>query len=476
MRRLALVLATVLALVGCGHRPAPVPPPPPKQHIVQVQVTPEGALQSPNVVIELEVDLHGLQPCVTEGVALTCALKPDTPVPFGAHLRINGAEVNLQHFKPYNLDVVLQDVPYVRLPDIELEPTTLPRAQWARDYRSDIHMAFSGETICTTQYGCRPWFEPAYQTLTDPQDRASVRQQKRDKYGDTHIILECFTSAGSIYNESDVWLQVAVSRSCEQEPEWFKGLVDEVLGEGGRSLVPILVYDGDNASEGHRNALRQLPFLSSLFAGYDDSVVWARFWDGVFYGSTPDEIRAFGTAFRALHGDTALLAIEHQPGRIPSGLGQRDYQGDGNMAAYDIVVGEFSSLVTLGTPPPIVNASFDPSHGYVPVFATDASGWMNVWQILARTTVGYRPPANQPFNVSVIALDGPQAGQRVSVSSDRSVPARDVYLIPSSRGPRRYWTFEDGEYEWVRGRVSFADLQRVGNYYRATGATNVCLP
>jgi hypothetical protein len=467
--RLSVLLA-LAAVAACVVQP-PKPPQPPatKSHTVQVQVTPDGALQAATK-LELNVDLHGDETCVTEGVALTCHLRDTTPVPFGAHL-----DVQSPSFKPYHLDFVLQDVPLQTLTPIELEPVQLPRKTWTRDYRMDIHMVFAGETICTQQYGCQPWFEPAYQTLNSVEDRASVRQQKRDKYRDTHIILECFTFAGSIYDEPGVWLQAARSRSCEQEPDWFKSLIDEVVTEGDASLVPIVVYDGDNGSVGHQNAMRQLPFLNALLSGYDDSVVWARFWDGVFYGATPEEITTFGSTFRASHGNDAVLAIEHQPGRIPVGGGQRDYTSGGAMNAYDVVVGEFDSLAAIKSPPPIVNASWDEEHGgYKPNFASDASSWMNIWQILARTTFGYRAPSNQPFDVNTKAIDGPQAGQTVSVSSDNRSPT--VYLVNSPRGPRRYWTFEDGEYEWTRNQVSFADLKREGDYYRATGATNVCLP
>jgi hypothetical protein len=360
------------------------------------------------------------------------------------------------------------------------------RQTWTREQRLGIALingrqpkiTFSGLTITTTQFGTQPWFELAYQCLATPDDRRRAREQKRAA-GDTHIILEYTTRAGSVYNESDVWLQTAVSMSAEADPAWFKGLIDEILSEGAESLVPVIVYDGDNGmadADGYPNALRQLPILAALLDGYDDSVVYARFWDGVFYGSTPESIQAFGRAFRARYTNpNAVLIIEHNPGHIPVGNGPADYEADGMMAEYDGIASEYDYPGGIAAPPAIVGAQWNDDHGlYVPVYASDETPWTNIWQVVARCSPAWTPPPDEPFNVPAVAVDGPQRGQTVIVSADNPRPAS--YLKPSARGPRAYWALELAEYEWTRNRVSVGSLQQAGRYFRAMGCPFVGLP
>ena len=288
-----------------------------------------------------------------------------------------------------------------------------------------VRLTFQGLTAVTQQFGRQPWFEPAYQCCTRESDRAAVRVQKLAA-GDTHLILEFFTDTGSLYDEPGQPWQAAISPSGEQNPQWFLGLVQEVRESG---LIPIVAFDGDNADHvprGSANALRQLPLLVDLLHDWHTDILYARLWDGVFYGSSPANIEAFGTAFRHLL-PLGYLAIEHDPGHIPVGGGPTDYAPGGRMDAYDVIMGEFHS-------PPNDDAT---------------------WQVLGRMIRPYHRPPDQP------------------VGDDPNPP---FYLVDSPRGPRAYIVFEDDEYDWVRGRIAYTELQRRGAYYRAMGAKFVCLP
>ena len=293
-----------------------------------------------------------------------------------------------------------------------------------------VQMIFAGLTVTTQQFGTLPWFEPAYQCLTGTQDRATVRATKKAA-GDTHLILEFFTDSGSIYDEPGQPYQRAISKSGEQNPQWFLDLVQEVREDG---LIPVVAFDGDNAdaplpAHGHANAMRQLPILVNLLKDWNYEVLYGRLWDGVFSptaSSSPENIQAFGTAFRQLL-PLGFLGIEHGPGYIPVGGGPADYAPGGKMDAYDVVMGEYNQ-------PPNDDAT---------------------WQVLGRMIRPYTRPPDQPQG------------------DDLNPP---FYLVDSPRGPRYYIAFETGEYEFVRGQISVDTLKQQGQYLRNMGAKFVCLP
>lgn len=298
---------------------------------------------------------------------------------------------------------------------------TLTRAQVC-----SLKLTFQGLNISTQQFGPnQPWFEPAYQCLTNAQDRASVRAQKKAA-GDTHLILEFFTNQQSIYDESGQPWQQAVSPSGEQNPTWFRDLVSEVIYDG---LIPVVVFDGDDGdnAEGYPNALRQLPILVPLLEGLTDCVLFARFWDGVFYGSSPANIQNFGQQFRKLLPN-GYLAIEHQPGKIPVGNGPGDYQPNGMMVDYDVICAEFQD---------------------------GALHQDSTWQVAGRMLgPAYKRPPEQP-------------------SGDD--PSPPWYLAGgNARGPYFAVAFEYYAYEFVRSSVSQATVQGDRNYLQSLGYTLVC--
>lgn len=283
-----------------------------------------------------------------------------------------------------------------------------------RDKVLDFRIKFQGNVVQVDGIGLLPWFTTALQCL-NPTQRKQVYPQLAS---DTHIIIE-FLPAESIYNEPGQPYQSFISPNFEANPQAFLELVEEIIIAG---FIPAIAYNGDNADnpvDGYPNALRQLPILNILLASskYRDlnqDVLFLRFWDGVFYGSTPENIQNFGTEFRKLNPN-GYLGIEFQPGKIPAGEGGNDYKPGGRMDGYDIIFAEFSDDQLAGLPD------------------APTSGNDTIWQIFGRCVRPYNRDPNQPAN------------------DDPNPP---FYLVDSPRGPRKFVAFEGGfkygEYPWVR--------------------------
>lgn len=303
---------------------------------------------------------------------------------------------------------------------------------FTRDQICNAKVTLSGLTISTAQFGTQPWFELAWQCLSNPFDRANVLAQKIAA-GDTGQVIEFYTNKTNIYPNrpnNATWLGQCVTEVGEFDQPLFYSFVTEILEAG---LVPVVVYDGDNGDnvvDGYPNALRQLPILTSLLADddFNSKVLYARFWDGVFYGSEPENIQNFGRQFRKLLPQ-GNLAIEFNPGHIPVGNGPKDYAPLGMMTDYDVIVGEFNW----------------------PNYREDST-----WQVVARLLAQYNRPPDQP-------------------SGDD--PSPPFYLKPGNkRGQYYFWAFELAEYEWVRNQVSLSDLKTAGRYYHDMGCYNVGFP
>lgn len=298
-----------------------------------------------------------------------------------------------------------------------------------RDQVLGMKISFQGLTVKTVQFGTIPWFEPGIVSL-NADDRQSVYAAKKAA-GDTHLILG-FSTGGILYDEPGNPFQQFIQPDYEANPSLFLSLVEEIILNG---FVPVIAFDGDDADNpehGYPNALRQLPILVSLmktskYADLNSYVLYARLWDGVFYGSSPENIKAFGAAFRALLPN-GYLAIEHNTGHIPVGGGPGDYAPGGKMVDYDVIMSEFDN----GT-------------------ATASTANDSIWQVVGRLLGPnwVRPP-------------------EMPASDDSLHPP--WYLAPgNSRGPYYAVAFEFDEYRWVRGQVSDAQMKTERAYMRQIG-------
>ena len=303
---------------------------------------------------------------------------------------------------------------------------------FTRDEICGCQVTLSGLMIRTAKFGEKPWFELAWQCLDTKEDRALVLDQKKQA-GDTGQVIEFFTNRRYFYDEPNQWLNQCQTNVGEFDQELFKSYVTEILEAG---LVPVVVYDGDagdNPVDGYPNALRQLPIVTSLLSEYNDKVLYARFWDGVFSktsSSSPANIQNFGREFRKLLPN-GYLAIEFGPGYIPVGNGPDDYKlPNGMMVDYDVVVGEFD----------------------YPDYQQDTT-----WQVVARMVDRYNRPSDQP------AWDDP--------------PPTPKYLAGgNARGKYFFWAWEIGAYQWIRYRTTSYDLKVARKYFADMGCPIIGLP
>ena len=314
-----------------------------------------------------------------------------------------------------------------------------------------------------------PWFDPALSCLSLASDRQAVYAAKRTTK-DTHCLIG-FSQGGILYDERDNPYQIP-QPDWEANPAGFRALVQEISAAG---FIPTIAFNGDNGDnpvDGYPNALRQLSVLNDVLSGLHDRVLYARFYDGIFYGSDPANIQHFGQEFTRIirQGGTApgYLIMEYQPGRIPVGGGAADFLAGGRMQDYDGVFGEFSCPVQ---DPSLSRDRNGPGHVWNPKAGRydsayeDAMG--NVWEVCKRLGgASYVRPSDQP------ADNDP--GQQIPGYLDGGSPRGPYFwgiMETGGGGP-----VQPGVYDWVRGNCTVENLQVVGNYFRALGAPLVCLP
>lgn len=221
-----------------------------------------------------------------------------------------------------------------------------------RDQVCRMKLTFQGLTVHSDEYDADlRYFEPAIMCLHTLEDRQRVYAAKHAA-GDTHLIIELSATENPVYHSGQYADIPIIITNGELDLPLFLNRIEEILMNG---FTPCVVFDGDegDGEYGDPNARRQLQMLVPLLRGsaYGDLnqyVLYCRFWDGVFYGSSPENIASFGALFRSLvpHG---YLAIEHNTAHIPVGGGAGDYAHDGPMAGYDVICSEFD--VSNSTPP-----------------------------------------------------------------------------------------------------------------------------
>ncbi len=284
-------------------------------------------------------------------------------------------------------------------------------------------MRFQGLTCHTTQYGDLPWFDDALFSLT-PADRQLVYACKRAA-GDTHAIVTFDNNTGSIYDEPGQPYQQMNGADFENHQDAFVAAVREVVVNG---FIPTVFLGGDGPN-GEPIATRQFPEAHAALAAAPEGdlntyVLYMPGWDSVFYGWEPANtvIPGFGAMVRSLCPN-CYLGIEFNTGHIPVGNGPADYAADGPMTSYDVLVVEFDDSLQHQD---------------------------STWQVLARLLgPAYVRPVDQP------------------PTDDPNPP---YYLRAGT--PRGSWAvacFEWSEYDWVRGRVSAADVAAQAAYLRSLG-------
>lgn len=286
---------------------------------------------------------------------------------------------------------------------------------------------FQGLTAQTPTYGSLPLFEAGlpWMSLADRQAVYAAKHAAGNVFcpgGDTHLVVQ-IPSGPALYDEPNQ------PYSADRFPplDWTNGLTridlklnDLVVEIRQNGFIPVLFMQEDQAVSSVEMPLVVASLHNDPRGDLMAHVVIMPGWDGVFYGWSPDQIVAFGNAFRAL-APNGYLGIEHQPGKFPVGEGNADWLAGGRMTVYDLLLAE-------------VNEPPDDT----------------IWQIAARALgPAYRRPADQP-------------------SGDDPEPP--WYLaVPSPRGPYAACFFEFNEYAWIRGGVSLATVNSQRAYGQGVG-------
>jgi len=301
-------------------------------------------------------------------------------------------------------------------------PTPDPIPTYTRDQVCRVRTSFQGLTVHTSQYGDLPWFEPAISSLS-PEDREAVYAAKHAA-GDTHLGI----AVSWRYAEAHQAYEHVPGRDLSNDLPTLRALVEDAIRHG---FIVTLHLAGDGQSTasgyndpvgwtyGHQWLMAHLAEIIAAMDGVNDAILYVPGYDGVFYGWTPDQVIAFGQKFRQLLPN-GYLAIEHNIGHIPVGNGAGDWAGP--LQTYDVVLSEFDW----------------PLH--------KDSTWQIAGRLLGPT---YHRPSDQP------AGDDPTPPWYLKAGTPRG----KYYAI----------AYEYGEYQWVRGQASAADLKRAADYLRAMG-------
>jgi hypothetical protein len=316
-------------------------------------------------------------------------------------------------------------------------PGPLPVPPPTRDAILGIKIGFQGITVLTQQYGSFPAFGPETTTLNDTDLDSYVDQMVAA--GNTHVEIAISWN----YNEADFAYPVPGRDLTQNLPE-LKRRITRMLGRPG--VVGVLLFMAGDGRSAPRNPDGSYPYNDPQGWTYGHEWLMTNFarvaaalndirkyiivvpgYDGVFYGwgnsgepdLQPQRVVDFGNLFRSLWPD-GYLGLEHSTGHIPVGEGGSDYAG--RLQPYDVILSEFDNWPATGDP---------------------------TWQIAGRLVHPYHRPADQP-------------------SGDDPNPP--FYLAPGTpRGPYYACAYEFATYQWVRGRISAADVQRGRDYYKALG-------
>lgn len=273
----------------------------------------------------------------------------------------------------------------------------------------------------TDQYGEMPWYGPCLAWIKSPQDRQWIYAVTKAA-GDTHCIIHV-PNGEALYDEPSQFYNATRFPALD----WtngltamipaFTALVEEVIRAG---FVPLL-----NMDERYEQSSKIMPLvLRALKAHPADLtryVITLPGYDGVFYGWTREQVKAWSDLARSIAPD-CYLGLEHSTGHIPMGEGGDDFKPGGVLQGFDVILSEFDRDLRADT----------------------------VWQIAGRLLgPAYRRPADQP------------------AGDDPHPPA---YLAPGTpRGPYYTCAFEWATYYWVRGHIDKAEVDEGRAYLKALG-------
>lgn len=355
----------------------------------------------------------------------------------------------------------------------------------SRDQLAQVVAGFQGITVTTSQLGGVPSWGPEVGMLSAASDR-QITYAAHKAAGATHFVIDITCH----YNEPGVAYpgNQACNNDWQSQPQVTAAYVAEIVRAG---LYPVLALGGDEVPFSTIRA--NLPALwnalkNSPSGDLTPYIVWTLGFDSIVPIAAAND-----TTVQDLI-DT-LLAIRSTIGNgvqfleLPNGWafwGPTDSQfnlaGVGSYTspagqALDGIFQEFANVSPGNDPTPaITSGTWDAEHNdYSPVFSSDATAWMQVWQVAARTAPHWQAPPDEPTSNNPVTVPVTGNGQTTGqVYADVANPAK--YTRPTPRGQFYAIAFEFGTYQWTHGQVNSAAVANAAKYLASVGYDAVCYP
>lgn len=277
-------------------------------------------------------------------------------------------------------------------------------------------MHFQGLTVQTTAFGALPWYSASLISM----DAAGELENVLDHLsaaGDTHVPIDWawdYGEAGQPYGTG----QIVPPRDLRNDPDTYRRIVDRVIQRG---FVPMFVFSGEG-TDGYNDLMANFEArVDALRVGYDRTaygpcMVW---YDGVWPAAWSVEMmQTFLPKARAILGDGAYLGM-----MFAGGAAENQY------------------LVVTGI------------QDYAP------SGLIYEHLDIMQCTGSVDQTQGEALGQIATRMLGPAFINNVVGYSGENYPVRTFYPSQGCKRGAFFWGWiEYNEYEWVRNRVSQADI------------------
>lgn len=296
-----------------------------------------------------------------------------------------------------------------------------------REQLCTAKQTFQGLTVFSQQYGALPLFDPVALWFTGPNADADCAAvcQAHTSVGDQILTI----SLSGQYNEAGQAYQNIPGADFSNN---LSDLSARLLSIVRRGLYIDLRLAGDGTAPdpagmtyGHDWLMANFERIANGLAAVEPYIRWCPAYDAWWYGWSAQQVKDFGTLFRNVMGQQAVLCGEFGINGPHLGNGEKDYQPGGGLYDYDLFQLELD--------------------------AGNAGGHNDdLWQPGARMIgPAYVRPPDQPHG------------------DDPSPP---FYLIGGTdRGPFHAQAFEDWLYYQVRNQCTIQQITDYRDYKRGVG-------
>lgn len=405
--------------------------------------------------------IHKIDIPYDPGMICVMAQRADWDYYFGG---LTWEDSKIKHLNEYRDVYQLPHVGPIPPPPVGVLPFPPP----TREQVCRVRVGFQGASVTLPAYGTFPCFGPETTTMTDEELNSYCKQLADQGWTHGEIAVSWqYAEPGFMMPIPGRDLTHDLDELARRQVimlKYFKSVVVFLAGDGlSKPKNPDGSYpynDPVGHTYGHEWLMDNLPRIIShqmRFKAGDltQYCLYLPGYDGVFYGwgrdgevpdGQPDRVVNFGKLFRSICPN-GYLGIEHTPGHYPVGEGGSDWETNGRMANFDVILSEYNSW-------PEVSGDY--------------------WQIVARSLQTYHMPPDQAQAIA----NGPSDPRYAAANDPAANPSTHAaywYLSHGSpRGPYFYVPYEYATYPWTRNRISKADVEAGRKYFYDMGCADVC--